>query len=84
MIHVMKFWSKKTFIYDATVTQRETYQEESLLTQSSLHSNKSNNVFFQNFNESLFGRQANIDVPLNNQIYLSKEYSNEEDRYSSI
>ena len=31
MIHVMKFWSKKTFIYDATVTQRETYREESLL-----------------------------------------------------
>ena len=84
VIHVMKFRSKKTFIYDATVTQNETYQKESFLTQSSIHSIGSNNLFFQSFNKSMFGRHANINVPLNNSIYNTNEYSNEEDRYSSI
>ena len=28
MIHIMKFCNKKTFIYDATATQMDTYQEE--------------------------------------------------------
>ena len=85
IIHVMKFCNKKTFIYDATATQMDTTdQEDSVFTQTSVHSIKMNNSLFPNFNQSLFGRQSTINVPLNNSNYHTQDYSLDGDRYLSM
>ena len=84
MIHAMKFRTKKTFIYDATITQNETSSEDQIFTQNSIHSNASSNFNTHNFNQTLFKRQVNMNFQLGNLNFNHNDFPTEEGRYFSM
>ena len=78
-IHIMKIRKKKYFIYDATASQMDMMdQEDFVFTQTTAHSVEMNTSLFNNFNQSLFARQSNMNVALSNN---SQNYSVDEDGY---
>ena len=75
MIHVMKYHSKKTFIYDATTNGTGVYKEELSFTQNGIHSTGTNTFVFQNINQNQFGRHMNITLPLNSSTYDTHDWT---------
>ena len=84
MIHVMRFRSKKTFIYDETKNERKINQQHFSFTQNTIHSEGLNNLVFQNMSQSQYGRHMDIDVPFTNVNNNSYDRSFGTDQYFSI
>ena len=85
MIHVMRFRSKKTFIYDATNKEQTCIDHQHFsFTQNSIYSEGSNMIATHNMVSNQYGRLTNIDVPLININDNFNERSFENDQYFSI
>ena len=85
MISIMKFQSKKTFIYDATMTEcNSTFQQETSFSQNSIHSFNSNNFNFQNFNQVHFGTHGNVNNLLNNSVNHNNDCGIDDGRFYSL
>ena len=81
----MKFQSKKTFIYDVTMTERNsTFQRDTSFSQNSIQSFHSNNFNFQNFSQVQFGTYGNVNNLLSNSANPTNDYGVEDGRYYSL
>ena len=84
MISIMKFQSKKTFIYDATKTECNTFQQQMSFSQNSEHSVNTTNYNLQNFSQVNFGRYSNFNNSLNNSVNNTNEYIFDDWRFHSL
>ena len=84
MISMMKFRSKKTFIYDATMTESDTFQQATSFSQSSVHSINANNFQLQNFRQIQFGRYTDVNNSRNNLVNNTNDYSVDDNTYFNI
>ena len=84
MISVMKYRSKKTFIYDATVTEGDMFQHTTSFSQNSTHSFVGNHLQFTNFNQIQFGRLSGVNNSHINFINNTNEHCVDDNTYFSL
>ena len=84
MISMMKCKRKKTFIYDATMTEGNTFLQGNSFSQNSIHSLNSTNFNLQNFSQIHFGRYTNINNSQNYSTNCTNDYSVEDGTYYSL
>ena len=84
MISAMKFRSKKTFIYDRTVTEGDVFQHTTSFSQNSTHSFVGNNLQFRNFNQIQYGRLGDVNNPPMNFVNNTNDHCVDDNTYFSL
>ena len=85
MIHVMRFKTKKNFIYDATNKEKTSIDHQYFsFTPNTIFSEGSNMNIMHNVVNRQYGRSANIDIPFININNNSNQRSYENDQCFSI